>query len=209
MAAPDASAASPEGSRLPLAAGAGALTMVALCFANGLQGGGGQAFAQSTEALKHTFHINDAALGVVPFCTAIAGNVGAVPIAAICARHRRTTVLGTMFVVWGVLMALAGLTPAFWIYSVLVVVLLVSCAWMLFAPPAQPDTVAPATSGLWAADDADTQVPTWHVARASSYDTTGAGSASPGDHDRDAGDEEAGHEVAGDDQPGRPAPPAG
>src|ERR1700730_13929561 len=117
MAAPDASAASPEGSRLPLAAGAGALTMVALCFANGLQGGGGQAFAQSTEALKHTFHINDAALGVVPFCTAIAGNVGAVPIAAICARHRRTTVLGTMFVVWGVLMALAGLTPAFSLFG--------------------------------------------------------------------------------------------
>src|SRR5579859_7458434 len=76
-----------------------------------------------------------------------------------------------------------GLTPVFWIYTVLVVVLLVSCAWMLFAPPAQPDTVTPATSGLWAADDADTQVPTWHVARASSYDTTGAGSASPGDHD--------------------------
>ena len=28
-----------------------------------------------------------------------------------------------------------GLTPSFWIYSVLVVVLLVSCAWMLFIPP--------------------------------------------------------------------------
>ena len=27
-----------------------------------------------------------------------------------------------------------GLTPSFWIYSVLVVVLLVSCAWMLFIP---------------------------------------------------------------------------
>ena len=28
----------------------------------------------------------------------------------------------------------AGLTPAFWIYCVFVVVLVVSCAWMLFTP---------------------------------------------------------------------------
>jgi MFS family permease len=106
---------SPGKAAVPIAAGAGAgaLTMVALCFANGLQGGAGQTFAQSTEALKHTFHINDAALGVVPFCTGIAGNVGAVPVAAICARHKRTTVLAVMFVLWGVVVALAGLVPAF------------------------------------------------------------------------------------------------
>jgi MFS family permease len=95
--------------------------MVALCFANGLQGGGAQTFAQSTEALKHTFHINDAALGVVPFCVAIAGNLGAVPIAALCARHRRTVVLGVMFAGWGILMALAGLVPAFSLFGAAVV----------------------------------------------------------------------------------------
>lgn len=110
--APGADPGRPMGS-LAVGAGAGALTMVALCFANGLQGGGGQAFAQSTEALKHTFGVNDAMLGIVPFGVAIAGNLGAVPIAALCARHRRTAVLAAMFVVWGILMALAGLAPVF------------------------------------------------------------------------------------------------
>jgi len=88
------------------------MTMVALCFANGLQGGAGQTFAQATEALKHTYHINDAALGIVPFGVSLAGNFGAVPVAALCARHKRTSVLAGMFVVWGILMALAGLSPA-------------------------------------------------------------------------------------------------
>ena len=86
--------------------------MVALCFANGLQGGMSLTYAQSTEVLKHAFHINDAAVGVVPAGVSIAGNLGAVPIAALCARHRRTAVLAGMFVVWGVLVALAGLSPA-------------------------------------------------------------------------------------------------
>lgn len=97
--------------RLVVGAGAGTLTMVALCFANGLQGGASSTYAQSTEALKHAFHVNDAALGVVPFGVALAGNLGAVPIAGLCIRHRRTAVLAGMFVVWGVLLALAGLSP--------------------------------------------------------------------------------------------------
>ena len=85
--------------------------MVALCFANGLQGGASAAYAQSTEAIKHAFHINDATLGVVPFGVALAGNLGAVPVAALCVRHRRTAVLAGMFVLWGALLALAGLAP--------------------------------------------------------------------------------------------------
>jgi hypothetical protein len=64
----------------------------------------------------------------------------------------------------------AGLTPAFWIYCAFVLVLVVvSCAWMLFAPreeAALADTAA-------AAPDADPQVPVWHVARADSHDATG------------------------------------
>jgi hypothetical protein len=64
----------------------------------------------------------------------------------------------------------AGLTPSFWIYSVLIVVLLVSCAWMLFIPPTPQD--APAGPRL--ADDADPQIPIWHVARADTHDRTAA-----------------------------------
>jgi hypothetical protein len=70
----------------------------------------------------------------------------------------------------------AGLTPAFWIYCVFVVVLVVSCAWMLFTP--REEAVLISTG---AAPDADPQVPMWHVARAEAYDTTGV----PDDHDWD------------------------
>jgi MFS transporter, Spinster family, sphingosine-1-phosphate transporter len=98
---------------VPVAATAGAMTMVALCFANGLQGGAAQTFAQVTEALKHTYHVNDAAIGAVPFGVSIMGNLGAVPVAALCVRFKRTTVLAGMFVIWGTLMTLAGMAPVF------------------------------------------------------------------------------------------------
>lgn len=95
------------------AAAAGVMTMVALCFANGLQGGMGQTFAQATDAIKQSFHVNDAALGVIPFGVGLAGNLGGVPVASFCARHRRVAVLTTLFVVWGGIIALAGITPRF------------------------------------------------------------------------------------------------
>src|SRR5580704_13266753 len=95
------------------AASAGAWTMVALCFANGLQGGEVQGFAQSTESLKATFHISDFALGIVPFSMAIAGNLGSVPIAALCSRFPRTKVLGAMYGVWAVLLGVTALVPRF------------------------------------------------------------------------------------------------
>ena len=98
-------------------AGAGAMTMVALCFANGLQLGGAQAFSQAIDSIKSTFHVSDFAIGVIPFCVGIAGNVGAVPIAQLCARHSRTRVLAAMFVGWGVLFALTGLVPDFGLFG--------------------------------------------------------------------------------------------
>jgi hypothetical protein len=67
-----------------------------------------------------------------------------------------------------------GLTPSFWIYSVLVVVILVSCVWMLFIPSTPQHAVVAGSAGLRADDDAGAQVPTWHVARADAYDTAGA-----------------------------------
>jgi hypothetical protein len=80
----------------------------------------------------------------------------------------------------------ASLTPAFWIYSVLVVVLVVSCAWMLFTPH-EPAVLV--SAGARSGDDTDTQVPTWHVARADAYDMTGVHSPEVGDHDWDIDDD--------------------
>ena len=93
-------------------AGAGALTMVALCFANGLQGGATTTYSQATDTLKQVFHVSDAVIGVVPFTVAIVGNIAAIPVAWFCARHARTRVLAGMFVLWGVFIALVGLSPA-------------------------------------------------------------------------------------------------
>jgi len=76
----------------------------------------------------------------------------------------------------------AGLTPVFWIYCVFVVVLAVSCAWMLFTPR---DAAVPvsAEAGPGSGADADPQVPIWHVARADAYEKTGVRSPAPdGDH---------------------------
>jgi hypothetical protein len=68
-----------------------------------------------------------------------------------------------------------GLTPAFWIYCLFAAILLVSFAWMLFSPHEGAASMAGAGLGsgpvgsAGAPDDADTQVPTWHVAQAGAY----------------------------------------
>jgi MFS family permease len=100
-----------------MATGAGAMTMVALCFANGLQGGMSATFSQATDVIKHSFHVNDAVLGIVPFGVGLAGNLGAVPVAAWCARHKRVMVLSGMFLAWGLLITLAGMAPAFGLFG--------------------------------------------------------------------------------------------
>ncbi len=78
----------------------------------------------------------------------------------------------------------AGLTPAFWIYCAFVVVLVVSCAWMLFTPH-EPAILVSAGAGPGPGDDPDIQVPTWHVARADAYDTAGIRTAAPDNGDWD------------------------
>jgi hypothetical protein len=77
-----------------------------------------------------------------------------------------------------------GLTPAFWIYCVFVVILVVSCVWMLFTPDEAAVLAGPGTEAR-SGTDADPQVPMWHVARADAYDVTGVRSPAPEGRDRD------------------------
>ncbi len=110
----------------------------------------------------------------------------------------------------------SGLTGAFWIYCAFVLVLVVSCAWMLLTPPefagvpagpypgtqpgddlwrtAQPEP----DDGLWATaagadDDARDATPTdpgpaaWHVPRADAFDLAGAPSPAPATGDTEIG----------------------
>ena len=69
-------------------------------------------------------------------------------------------------------------------YCVLVVVLVVSCTWMLFTPHG-PAILVGAEAGPRSGNDTDTQVPTWHVARADAYDTVGVRTAVLDDSDWD------------------------
>jgi hypothetical protein len=82
----------------------------------------------------------------------------------------------------------AGLTPAFWIYCVLVVALIVSFAWMLFTPQ-EADGLAGTGTGTGTGNGPDTEFPTWHVARADAYDLTGAPADELGDSDSGAAGE--------------------
>ena len=91
----------------------------------------------------------------------------------------------------------AGLTPAFWIYCVLVVALIVSFAWMLFTPQ-EAAGLAGAGTGARTGDDPGAEFPTWHVAQADAYPTTGV----PADelsHADPGGEEEAEDEPASRD----------
>jgi hypothetical protein len=92
-----------------------------------------------------------------------------------------------------------GLTPAFWIYCVFIVVLVVSCAWMLFTPPEAAVPASPVT-GPWPGADADTEVPAWHVARADAYDVPGVRSPALDDNDWEI-DEDTGSDAFERDDP--------
>ena len=95
----------------------------------------------------------------------------------------------------------AGLTPAFWIYCVLVVALIVSFAWMLFTPQ-ETAGLAGAGTGTRTGDDPDTEFPTWHVAQADAYHMTGVPADELGDADSGAEDEAGDEPPAGTDRPG-------
>jgi hypothetical protein len=86
----------------------------------------------------------------------------------------------------------SGLTLAFWVYGAFVLVLVVSFAWMLFTPQ-EPAGLTGAGTGA-AGHGPDTEVPTWHVARADAYDRPGAPS---GEFDDEFGDEDSGDEDSG------------
>jgi predicted MFS family arabinose efflux permease len=95
------------------AVGAGALTMVALCFSNALQQGIDQSQSQAIESLKAAFHVSDFQIGLMRVATGPAGAVGALFIARLCRDRARTRVLSGMFVTWSLMMLLTGFVGFF------------------------------------------------------------------------------------------------
>ena len=99
--------------RKRVAVGAGALTMVSLCFANALQQGIDQSQSQAIESLKASFHVSDLQIGLMRVATGPAGALGALFIAWLCRDRARTRVLSGMFVTWSLLMFATGFVTAF------------------------------------------------------------------------------------------------
>lgn len=92
---------------------AGALTMVALCFANGLQQGIDQSQSQAIESLKAAFQVSDLQIGLMRVATGPAGALGALLIARLCRHRARTRVLSGMFALWSVFMLFTGFVGVF------------------------------------------------------------------------------------------------
>jgi len=110
----------------------------------------------------------------------------------------------------------SGLTPAFWIYCMFVIALIISCAWMLFSPEQAPGPMAgrfAAGAGPGSGAGADTEVEQWHVARSGAVGLdaqpgTPAGESDDGFDDDDFDsegflreDESDRYEESGNDEP--------
>jgi MFS family permease len=93
------------GLEIPAVLRYGGLTMVAIVFANFLQLGELQSFAQAADNIRRSLHVTDFELGLLSFLTGVVGALGALPVGAVCARRARTRVLAAMFTIWAVLMA--------------------------------------------------------------------------------------------------------
>jgi hypothetical protein len=118
----------------------------------------------------------------------------------------------------------SALTPAFWIYCMFVIALMISCAWMLFSPGQGPGPMAArfaAGADPGSGAGADTEVEQWHVARSGSFGAgaqpaTRDGESDDGDLDADfdgegfPGEGESDrHEKSGSDEPSGNAPRPG
>jgi len=83
----------------------------------------------------------------------------------------------------------SGLTTTFWIYCALVLVLVVSCAWMLFTPGQSAGVAAGPYPGtqpdddLWRAAQPEPDHGTWASAARTDDDAVDAAPADPGDGD--------------------------
>jgi hypothetical protein len=85
----------------------------------------------------------------------------------------------------------SGLTPAFWIYCMFVIALIISCAWMLVSPEQAPGPMAgrfAAGAGPGSGAGAETEVEQWHVARAVGQDAQPGTPAGESDDDFDDDD---------------------
>ena len=69
--------------------------------------------AQAVSGIQRQFGASDQVLGLIPFCMAICGAIGAIPIGVIADRHRRTWLLAAVCAIWAAAMGAGGLAIGF------------------------------------------------------------------------------------------------
>jgi MFS family permease len=87
--------------------------LAALAATTMLAQGDQSSLAQAVGGIQHQFHVSDQLLGLIPFCMALCGGIGAIPIGVIADRHRRTWLLAAVCAVWAAAMGAGVLAAGF------------------------------------------------------------------------------------------------
>jgi MFS family permease len=87
--------------------------LAALAATTMLAQGDQSSLAQAVGGIQHQFHVSDQVLGLIPFCMALCGGIGAIPLGVLADRHRRTLLLAGVCAVWAAAMGLGVLAAGF------------------------------------------------------------------------------------------------
>src|ERR1700729_914914 len=70
-------------------------------------------FAQAVNGIQQQFGVSDQVLGLIPFCMAICGGIGVIPIGMLADRHKRTWLLAAVCAIWAAAMGAGVLAVGF------------------------------------------------------------------------------------------------
>jgi MFS family permease len=112
-AATSPTARSPKPPGRGLGAGGLLVPLAALAATTMLAQGDQSSLAQAVSGIQRQFGTSDQLLGLIPFCMAICGAIGAIPIGVIADRHRRTWLLAAVCAIWAAAMGAGGLAIGF------------------------------------------------------------------------------------------------
>jgi MFS family permease len=87
--------------------------LAALAATTMLAQGDQSSLAQAVSGIQHQFHVSDQLLGLIPFCMAICGGIGAIPIGVVADRYRRTWLLAAVCAIWAAAMGAGVLAAGF------------------------------------------------------------------------------------------------
>jgi MFS family permease len=87
--------------------------LAALAASTMLAQGDQSSFAQAVNGIQQQFGVSDQVLGLIPFCMAICGGIGVIPIGMLADRHKRTWLLAAVCAIWAAAMGAGVLAVGF------------------------------------------------------------------------------------------------